>query len=290
MSVGLRSPFSQLRPTGLVDYPPGAEFGPRRMRDYEFVWIIAGDCVYVRDGERFSCPVDSVVLCTPGTVDHFIWDRHKPTRHAFFHFDLKKGSRRWPARARWPVVRTLHEQDIVLAMFRFMIDCPEDLRHLSAEHMLKAWLAGQTTPARVEPAAPHEAVSRALELLRKRVRTTPHEPITLQDLADAAMVTPEHLCRLFKRSTGTTPVQTVRLARLDRAAELIARTNFGLAEIATLTGFASPFHFSRCFRAAFGRSPRDVRNDIRAGGLPPLSRLRVWLRGPAVLPGPRDQF
>jgi AraC family transcriptional regulator len=103
---------------------------------------------------------------------------------------------------------------------------------------------------------------------------------TLDQLADVAMVTPEHLCRLFRQETGRTPVQSVRLARLDRAAELIARTNFDFTEIAALTGFANAFHFSRSFRAAFGRSPRDVRADIRRGGLPPASRLQVRRRPP----------
>ena len=36
---------------GLATYPAGAAFGPRIMRDFEFVWIMEGDVEY-RWGDR----------------------------------------------------------------------------------------------------------------------------------------------------------------------------------------------------------------------------------------------
>src|ERR1700752_3800704 len=35
---------------GLADYPPGATFGPRTLRDYEFVLIVEGDVLWMSDG------------------------------------------------------------------------------------------------------------------------------------------------------------------------------------------------------------------------------------------------
>src|SRR5262245_32904059 len=95
--------------------------------------------------------------------------------------------------------------------------------------------------------------------------------ISLTELSRVACVTSEHLCRLFKTATNHSPVETVRLARLDRAAVFLSRSNYSVGEIATMCGFASQFHFSRRFKEAFGKAPRQVRADIQAGGAPPMS-------------------
>jgi transcriptional regulator GlxA family with amidase domain len=65
----------------------------------------------------------------------------------------------------------------------------------------------------------------------------------------------------------------VRLARLDRAATLLVRSNFSVQEIAELCGFASAFHFSRRFKEAYGQSPRELRQQVRAGATLPAPRL-----------------
>jgi AraC-like DNA-binding protein len=103
--------------------------------------------------------------------------------------------------------------------------------------------------------------------------TDPAARISLTELAQVAGVNPEYLCRLLKASTGRSPIETVRLARLDRAALLLARSNYSVSEIATLCGYSSPFHFSQRFKAAFGQSPRDLRRSLEAGTTPPASRL-----------------
>ncbi len=68
-------------------------------------------------------------------------------------------------------------------------------------------------------------------------------------------------------------MQALRLARLDRAAVLLARSNYNVNEIAALCGFASAFHFSRVFKDAFGQAPRDLKRALQNGATPPVPRL-----------------
>lgn len=270
------------RPTfaGIATYPPGATFGPRTMIDYEFVWMMEGDAEYRWGATTVAAPAGAVVLCRPGAEDFFRWDPRGTTKHAYFHFDIEQIPPEWGEPASWPLVRAPDEGDILLALFAYVLR-----RHTSADplllkltiaQMLWAFLKGESMRGELpEPALPM-AVERALDHLYRSLDANPAASIHLEDLASAAAVTPEHLCRLFRRSLSRSPVETVWLARLDRALELVLRTNFSVAEIADACGFASPFHFSRRFKQAYGAPPRALRERVAAGDFPPLPRLLRW--------------
>jgi len=54
---------------------------------------------------------------------------------------------------------------------------------------------------------------------------------------------------------GSTPMDLLRRARMERAATLLARGGHTVGEVATLCGIRDPLYFSRCFKAQFGVSP-----------------------------------
>lgn len=264
---------------GLATYPAGASFGPRVMRDFEFVWIIEGDAEYRWGETSVACPEGSVVLCRPGMTDFFRWDPHRRTRHGYYHFDIKHIPSRWPAMNDWPLVRREQEgqESILHPMFRHLLTWigrgSEDVCRLTIAHMLAAFISGEIATDAVPPDAMPAAVERAQRLIGDRLEQDPSAVISLHDLAHIALVTPEHLCRLFKASTGRSPVEMVRLARLDRAVVLVARSNYSLKEIAEMCGYSSAFHLSRRIKEEFGQSPRTIRQRIEAGHPPPLTRL-----------------
>jgi AraC-like DNA-binding protein len=262
---------------GIATYPPGATFGPRRMRDYEFVWMIQGDAEYRRGSTWVSAPQGSIVLCRPGATDFFRWDAKRHTQHGYFHFQLCSAPTHWPAPEAWPLVRTPQGDEILLPLFRYLLaqigQGKPQLCRPALELFLMAFVTGESGTAAVPDEALPEAVERATQFLYARLEDDPAAPLTLKDLARAACVTPEHLCRVFKDATGRTPLETARLARLDRAATLLARTNYSVGEISAMCGFTSPFHFSRRFKQSYGVAPRNLRQAIRNGSTPPTPRL-----------------
>lgn len=299
---------------GVGIYPPGATFGPRLMRDYEFVWMLEGHAQYRWHETTVEAPEGSIVLCRPTTqvkgADFFRWDPDKRTRHAFFHFDVLSLPPHWPPPDHWPLVRVPVEGDVLRPLFRHLLtwvknrpaaaeNAPaieshagtappandpfysvahhdELLCRLTMAHMLTAFVSGELAASDAPPDVLPEAVERTLRYIQETLEEDPARAIDLPDLARAAFVTPEHLCRVFKSATGRTPVETVRLARLDRSVTLLARSNYAIGEIAHLCGFASAFHFSRRFKEAFGDSPREIRKRIGGGEIPPLPRLLRW--------------
>jgi AraC-like DNA-binding protein len=275
--------FTMPATAGVATYPPGATFGPRLMRDYEFVWLIEGDALYSWNDQVAEAPEGSVVLCRPGGTDCFRWDPKRRTRHAFFHLQITRVPRRWPAPHSWPLARTLSEGDVLRPMFRYLLTWlgrggDPALCRLSVEHMIRSYALGQFQTHELPSHALPEPVERAMHHIRATLERDPSSTIAFADLADAACVTGAHLCRLFRKATGRTPAETVRLARLDRAAGLVGRSNYSIKQIADICGFATPFHFSRLFKGAYGVSPAKMRREIEAGQTPPLSRLvRTWL-------------
>lgn len=83
-------------------------------------------------------------------------------------------------------------------------------------------------------------------------------------LAQATGLSVRQLERLFANHLGTTIGDLYLKTRLDRARALVHETALPLLQIAVACGFANGSHFSRAYRARYGRSPRQDRDA--AGG------------------------
>jgi LacI family transcriptional regulator len=78
----------------------------------------------------------------------------------------------------------------------------------------------------------------------------------------------QHVCEKtfythFKASTGQTPREAIQRRQLDEARRLLTQTQISITTIAEYCGFADSSCFSRTFRAAEGRSPRDYRKQLK---------------------------
>jgi AraC-like DNA-binding protein len=79
------------------------------------------------------------------------------------------------------------------------------------------------------------------------------------EIAAAAGLRSETVCRLFKRFLDTTPGDYLRGRRVRLAAERLREPGARVKEVAAALGFADAFHFSRVFRSETGLSPRAWR-------------------------------
>jgi len=92
------------------------------------------------------------------------------------------------------------------------------------------------------------------------------DPLSADDLAGMIAVTRRQLERLFSTHLHDTPARFYAGVRLDRARELLQQTDMGILAVSVACGFTSSSHFSRAYRARFGRSPKDDRARAGAGG------------------------
>ncbi len=90
------------------------------------------------------------------------------------------------------------------------------------------------------------------------------EPLTRTALASDAGLSTRQLERLFRRYLNRSPARYYLELRLQRARQLLLQTNMSVMNVALACGFVSASHFTKCYRAYFGRTP------YRERGLPTL--------------------
>ena len=91
------------------------------------------------------------------------------------------------------------------------------------------------------------------------VRAHLAESISIETLAELVELSPFHFSRVFKQSTGMTPLQFVIRERMLQAQQLIRETSHSLIEIALEVGYTSPSHFAQVFRRTVGMAPKEFR-------------------------------
>lgn len=86
------------------------------------------------------------------------------------------------------------------------------------------------------------------------------EPLTLDILAAELCISPYHLHRVFRRSTGTTPGDYILHTRIESAKEALRiEPQRTITDIALAVGFLSASHFSTVFQRKTGQTPTDFR-------------------------------
>ncbi|WLD92832.1 bifunctional transcriptional activator/DNA repair enzyme AdaA [Alkalihalobacillus sp. AL-G] len=94
-----------------------------------------------------------------------------------------------------------------------------------------------------------------IELIQERY----DENLTLDLLAEELKMSPYHLQRVFKRTTGMTPSNQLLRTRMEKAEQFLDQMDYSIAEIAAMVGFRSASHFSSVFKKEKGYTPNEYR-------------------------------
>lgn len=81
--------------------------------------------------------------------------------------------------------------------------------------------------------------------------------LSVEDLGASLGLGRVQLYRKTKALTGYSPNELLRIARLKKAASLLASSGKTISEITYEVGFTSPSYFTKCYKDYFGESPTD---------------------------------
>lgn len=97
----------------------------------------------------------------------------------------------------------------------------------------------------------HPKLSRVIQLMEQNIE----DPISPATLAKDVGMSTRQLERLFRRYLSRSPKRYYMELRLQKARNLLMQTDMSVINVALACGFASPSHFSKCYRSQYETTP-----------------------------------
>ncbi len=107
----------------------------------------------------------------------------------------------------------------------------------------------------------HPKLSQVIQMMEGNIE----DPMSPADLADEVGMSTRQLERLFRRYLNRSPKRYYMELRLSKARNLLMQTDMSVINVALACGFASPSHFSKCYRSHYNTTPYRERGT--QGGL-----------------------
>ncbi len=97
----------------------------------------------------------------------------------------------------------------------------------------------------------HPKLSQVIQMMESNIE----EPISPSILAKDVGMSTRQLERLFRRYLNRSPKRYYMELRLQKARNLLMQTDMSVINVALACGFASPSHFSKCYRSHYNTTP-----------------------------------
>ncbi|MGC6370411.1 GlxA family transcriptional regulator [Pseudomonas sp. K2I15] len=89
------------------------------------------------------------------------------------------------------------------------------------------------------------------------------EDLSVEQLAEAAHLSPRQFSRLFRAETGQSPAKAVEHLRIEAARLMLESGSHSIDVVARETGFGDPERMRRAFLRAFGQPPQMIRRALQ---------------------------
>ncbi len=115
----------------------------------------------------------------------------------------------------------------------------------------------------------HPKLSQVIQMMEGNIE----DPMSPADLAEEVGMSTRQLERLFSRYLNRSPKRYYMELRLQKARNLLMQTDMSVINVALACGFASPSHFSKCYRAHYNTTPYRERGTQSA--IASVARLSI---------------
>lgn len=115
-----------------------------------------------------------------------------------------------------------------------------------------------------------QAVERVIAAMHENL----DEELSLEDMAEVAIMSPFHLNRVFRQITGVPPCRFLTALRLAAAKRMLLNSSLSVTDISLEVGYNSLGTFTRRFTELVGVSPGRFRTLVESGARPAINSLR----------------
>ncbi len=173
---------------------------------------------------------------------------------------------------RWTTAGGTSSIDLMLKVIA--ADHGEDLANTVADQLIYSTIrTDQDTqrlsiPTRI--GVRHPKLSQVIQMMEGNIE----DPMSPADLAEEVGMSTRQLERLFRRYLNRSPKRYYMELRLQKARNLLMQTDMSVINVALACGFASPSHFSKCYRSHYNTTPYRERGTQGMPGAVP-TRLSI---------------
>jgi len=264
----------------------------RIIYDHEVILYRNCACSLEFEDEKFICKPDTFIIIPPGKWHSEICLKSRGGYRYWCHFDWQPQSPRVDS----PVMtlalnRPRYEQCHSAPDF-----VPPEIRHGAIPNPTRAYelakklreltstglphgmlLAGavlhelliellDVSPEKTEPIQKNDRTLPIAGRIRHaldRVSSKPYKTSRMSEILSDFNYSYEHLCRIFKKAYGVSPLQYIHAQQMNRAKALLKNSELQVAEICYSIGMNSPAYFTKTFRSLIGKTPSDYRRGLR---------------------------
>ncbi|MGV2100681.1 GlxA family transcriptional regulator [Rhizobium sp. 21-4511-3d] len=230
----------------------------------------AGEAAFIRKAADASRRLASICTAAFLLADAGVLDGRRVTTHWHLARELKS---RYPAikldedrifivdGSIWTSAGMTAGLDLALAMVEN--DHGADVaravaRKLVVYHRRAGGQSQFSTLLDLEPKS--DRIQKALTYARSNLTST----LSVEELADAAHLSPRQFSRTFRSETGQSPAKAVENLRLEAARLMMEQGRHPIDVVARETGFADRERMRRAFLRAFGQPPAVIRRNAQS--------------------------
>jgi len=243
----------------------------RRMLNYYYFRLqVEGGCLAVIDGRTVPIGPGDLLLYRPGDVAFFQFARpaEHPSGKSLISGNYYMSCRgawldEWSARSSIPKRIKIPLSDSLLAVFKEIVQEHRRAKAYKAEvsdyllRVLCLMIERSLPDAEHQENNPSQLVGRMKQFITENATSS----FRLEDVASFAGISVPYAVALFKSAFNQTIMQYAMEVRLSIACDRIKFTMTNLERIAESTGFGSYSYFHRVFRAKYGISPKQYRDQ-----------------------------
>lgn len=100
------------------------------------------------------------------------------------------------------------------------------------------------------------------ELMTDYMKNNIYSNLTLKDVCSHFLFGKTQLCKIFRESTGESPMEYYMDLKMKEAKKLLREGNYSISQISDMLGYSSIHNFSRAFKKAVGISPTNYAKRI----------------------------
>jgi AraC-like DNA-binding protein len=85
------------------------------------------------------------------------------------------------------------------------------------------------------------------------------DELKVKQLASKVYMSPDYFRKVFKETTGLSPIDYINKVRISKSAKLLEDGGLSIARVAEMVGICDVNYFSRLFRSKLGCTPSEYR-------------------------------